>query len=25
VVTPREGMERFQNIFTGWLVAKRCV
>jgi hypothetical protein len=25
VITLREGMERFQNIFTGWLIAKRCV
>jgi hypothetical protein len=25
VVTLREGMERFQNIFTGWLIARRCV
>jgi hypothetical protein len=25
VITPREGWVRFHNIFTGWLVAKRCV
>jgi hypothetical protein len=25
VITLRESMERFQNIFTGWLIAKRCV
>jgi hypothetical protein len=25
VITLRDGMERFQNIFTGWLIAKRCV
>jgi hypothetical protein len=25
VITPREGWIRFQNIFTGWLAAKRCV
>jgi hypothetical protein len=25
VITPHEGWVRFHNIFTGWLVAKRCV